>query len=72
MKLQSLGILRVNLVQEIEEKLRKLRIETPVNHPNTNEILDKNLIMNLVVFGAFYPNYFFNAYNVQREKDAFR
>jgi ATP-dependent RNA helicase TDRD9 len=61
-----------DLIQEIKVSLKRMKIETPVNQPGSKHNIDNSLVIDIIVFAAFYPNYFYAAHNEHREKDAFR
>ena len=49
-----------------------MKIEAPVNQVPSESSVNKEVLMNVVLSAAFYPNYFCKAYNPEREKDAYR
>lgn len=60
------------LVREIKNSLKFMKLEEPENSPRSKFILDDHLLMDFIIFGAFYPNYFVRLHNTEREKIAHR
>jgi len=60
------------LIKEIRHSLKYMDIEVPVSAPISKYNLDVDLLRDIVLFGAFYPNYFVKHHNQEREREAFR
>ena len=52
--------------------MKHMNIETPVNEPKSKSPKDINLLIELLVVAAFYPNYFYKFHNPEREPEANR
>ena len=61
------------LIDEILHSLEFMRITSPrVNQVLPATQLTTSILIDVVIFGAFYPNYFFKYHNSEREKEAFK
>ena len=58
------------------QNLKYMNIEVSPDLPNLKDDpmknVDINLVRDIVIFGAFYPNYYIKYHNDERVKDAHR
>jgi len=64
------------LIRELTQNLKYMNIEVSPDLPNLKDDpmknVDINLVRDIVIFGAFYPNYYIKYHNDERVKDAHR
>lgn len=61
------------LINEIHHSLEFMRIISPrVGQAPPATKIDPGLLRDIVIFGAFYPNYFYKYHNSEREKEAYK